>query len=156
MGSETDAFSSQTIQDDEDFECFVEMIRPIFLRMRLTGMLKMNPYAKYMKETVTNIRKIPEAKISTLKSIISKHGGNFSFRYLSFISDNFFHILSIRIHFEHISQTHTQEDRSNHFSKALKILIILCLGWFRRKGHGFLNPWFSFFPCFLATKSLLS
>ena len=30
---------------------------------------------------------------------------------------------------------------SNHFSKALKILIILCLGWFRRKRHGFLDPW---------------
>ena len=50
MGSETHAFSSQTIQekDDEDFERFAEMIRPIFLRMRLTDMLKVNPYAKYM------------------------------------------------------------------------------------------------------------
>ena len=35
---------------DEDFERFAEMIRPIFLRMRLTNMLKMNPYAKYMKK----------------------------------------------------------------------------------------------------------
>ena len=34
-------------KDDEDFERFAEMIRPIFLRMRLTDMLKMNPYAKY-------------------------------------------------------------------------------------------------------------
>ena len=51
MGLETHAFSYQTIQkkDDEDFERFAEMIRPIFLRMRLTDMLKMNPYAKYMK-----------------------------------------------------------------------------------------------------------
>src|SRR3954469_13266133 len=80
---------------------------------------------------------------STLKSIISKHGGNFSFRYVSFICNNFFHVLSIRIHFKHISKMHTQEDRSNHFSKALKIIIILFLGWFRRKIHGFLNPWFS-------------
>ena len=38
--------------DDEDFERFAEMIRPIFLRMRLTDMLKTNPYAKYMKEIV--------------------------------------------------------------------------------------------------------
>ena len=30
-------------KDDEDFERFAEMIRPIFLRMRLTDMLKMNP-----------------------------------------------------------------------------------------------------------------
>ena len=37
-------------KDDEDFERFAEMIRPIFLRMRLTDMLKMNPYAKYMKD----------------------------------------------------------------------------------------------------------
>ena len=41
-------------KDDEDFERFAEMIRPIFLRMRLTDMLKMNPYAKYMKDILTN------------------------------------------------------------------------------------------------------
>ena len=29
-------------KDDEDFERFAEMIRPIFLRMRLTDMLKVN------------------------------------------------------------------------------------------------------------------
>ena len=46
-------------KDDEDFESFAEMIRPIFLCMRLTDMLKMNPYAKYMKDIVTNKRKIP-------------------------------------------------------------------------------------------------
>ena len=53
-------------KDDEDFERFAKMIRPIFLRMRLTDMLKMNPYAKYMKEIVTNKRKMPEAEISTM------------------------------------------------------------------------------------------
>ena len=42
---------------DEDFECFAEMIRPIFLRMRLTDMLKINPCAKYMKDIITNKRK---------------------------------------------------------------------------------------------------
>ena len=41
-------------KDDEDFQRFAEMIRPIFFRMRLTDMLKMNPYAKYMKDIVTN------------------------------------------------------------------------------------------------------
>ena len=40
-------------KDDEDFERFSEMIRPIFLCMRLTDMLKMNPYDKYMKDIVT-------------------------------------------------------------------------------------------------------
>ena len=33
-------------KDDEDFERFAEMIRPIFLHMRLTDVLKVNPYAK--------------------------------------------------------------------------------------------------------------
>src|SRR3954468_116797 len=77
MGSKTHAFSSQTIQknDDEDFERFGEMIRPIFLRMRLTNMLKMNPYAKYMKELVTNKRKIPEAEISTMLANYTFKGG---------------------------------------------------------------------------------
>src|SRR3954469_4678098 len=89
---------------------------------------------------------------STLKSIISKNGGNFSFRYLSFISNNIFHIFSIRIHVEHISQSHTQKDRSNHFSEALKTLIILFLGWFGRKRHGFLNPRFYFFTMFPSNK----
>ena len=36
----------------EDFKRFVEMLRPIFLRMRLTDILKMSPYAKYMKDIV--------------------------------------------------------------------------------------------------------
>ena len=42
------------------------MIRPIFLRMQLTDMLKMNPYAKYMKDIITNKRKILEDEISTM------------------------------------------------------------------------------------------
>ena len=53
-------------KDDEDFERFAEMIRPIFLRMRLTDTLKVNPYAKYMKDIITNKRKISEAEISTM------------------------------------------------------------------------------------------
>ena len=48
-------------KDDEDFERFAKMIRPIFLHMCLTDMLKVNPYAKYMKDISTNKRKIPEA-----------------------------------------------------------------------------------------------
>ena len=51
------------------------MIRPIFLRMRLTDMLKMNPYAKYMKDIVTNKRKIPEAEISTMLANYTFKGG---------------------------------------------------------------------------------
>ena len=37
-------------KDDEGFERFVGMLRPVFLRMRLTDILKMSPYAKYMKD----------------------------------------------------------------------------------------------------------
>src|SRR3954463_15913333 len=62
-------------KDDEDFERFAEMIRPIFLCMRLTDMLKMNPYDKYMKEIVTNKRKIPEAEISTMLANYTFKGG---------------------------------------------------------------------------------
>ena len=45
---------------------FAEMLRPVFLRTRLTEILKMPPYAKYMKDIITNKRKIPEAEIFTV------------------------------------------------------------------------------------------
>ena len=61
--------------DDEDFERFAEMIRPMFLCMLLTDMLKVNPYAKYMKDIITNKRKIPEAKISTMLANYTFKGG---------------------------------------------------------------------------------
>ena len=53
-------------KDEQKFERFAEMIRPVFLRTRLTDILKMPPYAKYMKDIITNKRKIPEAEISTM------------------------------------------------------------------------------------------
>ena len=62
-------------KDDEDFERFAEMIRPIFLRMRLTDMLQLNLYAKYMKDIITNKRKIPEAEISTMLANYTFKGG---------------------------------------------------------------------------------
>ena len=77
MGSETHAFPPKPSKkkDDEDFERFAEMIRPIFLRMRLIDMLKMNPYDKYMKDIVTNKRKMSEAEISTMLAIYTFKGG---------------------------------------------------------------------------------
>ncbi|KAI4975346.1 hypothetical protein ZWY2020_048953 [Hordeum vulgare] len=60
---------------DEDFERFVEMIRPVFLQMCLTDMLKMSPYAKYMKDIVTNKRRIPEVQISTMLANYTFKGG---------------------------------------------------------------------------------
>ena len=53
-------------KDDEEFERFVEMLRPVFLRTRLNDILKMPPHAKYMKDIITNKRKIPKAEISTM------------------------------------------------------------------------------------------
>ena len=53
-------------KDDEEFERFAKMLRLVFLRTRLTDILKMPPYAKYMKDIITNKRKIPEAEISTM------------------------------------------------------------------------------------------
>ena len=61
--------------DDADFERFVEMPRPVFLRMCLTDILKMSPYAKYMKDIVTNKRKIPYAEISTVLANYTFKGG---------------------------------------------------------------------------------
>ena len=53
-------------RDDEEFERIAETLRPVFLRTRLTDILKMPPYAKYMKDIITNKRKIPEAEMSTM------------------------------------------------------------------------------------------
>ena len=60
--------------DNEEFERFAEMPRPVFLHTRLTDILKMTPYAKYMKDIITNKRKIPEAEISTMLA-------NYTFKY---------------------------------------------------------------------------
>src|SRR3954465_13238149 len=62
-------------KDDEDFERFAEMIRPILLRMHLNDVLKTNPYAKYMKDIFTNKRKVPEAEISTMLANYTFKGG---------------------------------------------------------------------------------
>ena len=43
--------------------------------MSLTDMLKMNPYAKYMKDIVTNKRKISEAEISNMLANYTFKGG---------------------------------------------------------------------------------
>ena len=48
-------------KDDEDFELFVEMLRPVFLCMRLTNILKMSPYTKYTEDIVTNQNKDTES-----------------------------------------------------------------------------------------------
>ena len=62
-------------KDDEEFERFAEMLRPVFQRTRLNDILKMAPYAKYMKDIITNKRTIPEAEISTMLANYSFKAG---------------------------------------------------------------------------------
>ena len=69
-------FPSKTLKskDEEAFNHFVELLRPLFLQVPLTDAMKMPPYAKYMKDIVTNKRKIPEAEISTMLANYSFKG----------------------------------------------------------------------------------
>ena len=62
-------------KDDEEFERFAEMMRPVFLRTRLIDILKMPPYAKYMKDIIIHKRKILEAEISTMLANYTFKGG---------------------------------------------------------------------------------
>ena len=62
-------------KDDEEFGRFAEMIRPVFLRTRLTDILKMPPYA-------TNKRKIPEAEISTMLANYTFKDGHYKKRHI--------------------------------------------------------------------------
>jgi hypothetical protein len=41
-------------------------MKPLFLQIPLTDAIKMPPYSKYMKDIVSNKRKIPSEEISTL------------------------------------------------------------------------------------------
>ena len=61
--------------DDEGCGRVAKMPRPVFLRTRLSGILKMPPYAKHKKVIITNKRKIPEAEISTLLATYTFMGG---------------------------------------------------------------------------------
>jgi hypothetical protein len=49
-------------------------MKPLFLQIPLTDAIKMPPYSKYMKDIVTNKRKIPSEEISTLLANYSFDG----------------------------------------------------------------------------------
>jgi hypothetical protein len=49
-------------------------MRPLFLQIPLTDAIKMLPYSKYMKDIVTNKRKIPSEETSTLLANYSIDG----------------------------------------------------------------------------------
>ena len=40
-------------------------MKPLFLQIPLTDVIKLPPYSKYMKDIISNKRKIPNEEIST-------------------------------------------------------------------------------------------
>jgi hypothetical protein len=61
-------------KEEEQYNRFCEWMRPLFLQIPLTEAIKMPPYSKYMKDIVTNKRKIPNEEISTLLANYSFDG----------------------------------------------------------------------------------
>jgi hypothetical protein len=61
-------------KEEEHYNRFCEWMKPLFLQIPLTGAIKMPPYSKYMKDIVTNKRKIPNEEISTLLANYSFDG----------------------------------------------------------------------------------
>jgi hypothetical protein len=58
----------------EHYNRFCEWMRPLFLQIPLTDAIEMPPYSKYMKDIVTNKRKIPSEEIFTLLANYSFDG----------------------------------------------------------------------------------
>jgi hypothetical protein len=61
-------------KEEEHYNRFCEWMRPLFLEIPLTYAIRMPPYAKFMKDIVTNKRKIPSEEISTLLANYSFDG----------------------------------------------------------------------------------
>jgi hypothetical protein len=61
-------------KEEEQYNKFCEWMRPLFWQIPLTDAIKMPPYLKYMKDIVTNKRKIPGEEISTLLANYSFDG----------------------------------------------------------------------------------
>jgi hypothetical protein len=61
-------------KEEEHYNRFCEWMRPLFLQIPLTNAIKMPPYSKYMKDIVTNKRKIPSEEIFTLLANYSFDG----------------------------------------------------------------------------------
>ena len=51
---------------EEHYNKFSEWMKPLFLQIPLTDAIKLPPYSKYMKDIVTNKRKVPNEAISTM------------------------------------------------------------------------------------------
>jgi hypothetical protein len=61
-------------KEEEHYNKFCEWMKPLFLQIALTDAIKLPPYSKYMKDIVSNTRKIPNDEISTLLSNYSFNG----------------------------------------------------------------------------------
>ena len=61
-------------KEEEHYNRFCEWMKPLFLQIPLTDAIKLPPYSKYMKDIVTNKRKIPNEEISTMLANYSFNG----------------------------------------------------------------------------------
>jgi hypothetical protein len=61
-------------KEEEHYNKFCEWKKPLFLQIPLTDAIKLPPYSKYMKDIVSNKRKIPNEEISTLLANYSFNG----------------------------------------------------------------------------------
>src|SRR4051812_9803334 len=69
-------FPSMSVKtkEEEHYNKFCEWMKPLFLQIPLTDAIKLPPYSKYMKDIVTNKRKVPNEAISTILANYSFSG----------------------------------------------------------------------------------
>ncbi|KAK1607680.1 hypothetical protein QYE76_031353 [Lolium multiflorum] len=61
-------------KEEEHYNKFCDWMKPLFLQIPLTDAIKLPPYSKYMKDIVSNKRKIPNEDISTMLANYSFSG----------------------------------------------------------------------------------
>src|SRR3954451_25481683 len=61
-------------KEREHYNQFCEWMKPLFLQIPLTDAIQLPPYSKYLKDIVTNKRKIPNEEISTMLANYSFDG----------------------------------------------------------------------------------
>jgi hypothetical protein len=61
-------------KEEEHYNKFCEWMKPLFLQIPFTDAIKLPPYSKYMKDIISNKRKIPNEEISTVLANYSFNG----------------------------------------------------------------------------------
>ncbi|KAK1607558.1 hypothetical protein QYE76_031231 [Lolium multiflorum] len=61
-------------KEEEHYNKFCDWMKSLFLQIPLTDAIKLPPYSKYMKDIVSNKRKIPNEEISTMLANYSFNG----------------------------------------------------------------------------------